>query len=130
MLIKYGIFESKNLDDPECPSLTLGSLDGPNLNTSDLILGERFIGQTSNSVGIYLVKNSDNGIGFVYLNNNEFEPGEVIVFEESDITATITVSNFGSPNITQNFSFQTGQLQHFMEYPLVEKQMLLHLLIN
>ena len=37
----------------------------------------------------------------------------MIVFEESDITATITISNFGSPNITQNFSIQTGQEASF-----------------
>ena len=88
-------------------------MDGPNLNTSDLIIGERFIGQTSDSVGIYLVRNSDNAVGFVYLNNSEFEPGEVVIFVDSDISGTVTISNSGSSNITQNFTFQTGQLGSF-----------------
>ena len=60
-----------------------------------------------------MVKNSDNGIGFVYLNNNEFEPGEVVTFEDTDITGTVVLSNFGSSNVTQNFTFQTGQVGAF-----------------
>ena len=35
----------------------MGSLDGPNSNTSDLIIGERFVGQTSGTVAVYLVRN-------------------------------------------------------------------------
>ena len=45
----------------------------PNSNTSDLIIGERFVGQTSGTVAVYLTRNSDIGIGFVYLNNSVFE---------------------------------------------------------
>ena len=91
----------------------MGSLDGPNSNTSDLIIGERFVGQTSGTVAVYLTRNSDIGIGFVYLNNSVFEPGEVVKFKDSGVTGTVTIVKFGSKNITQNFTFQTGQVGAF-----------------
>ena len=36
------------------PSINMGSLDGPNSNTSDLIIGERFVGETSGAVAVYI----------------------------------------------------------------------------
>ena len=72
----------------------MGSLDGPSSNTSDLIIGERFVGQTSGTVAVYLVRNSDIGIGFVYLNNSVFEPGEVVKFKDSELTGTVTIVKF------------------------------------
>ena len=105
----YGIFESTNLNDAACPSLNMGSMDGPNSNTNDLIIGERFVGQSSGSVGIYLTRNSDISIGFVYLNNSIFEPDEIVKFKDSNVTALVTLVNSGSSNITNNFKFKTGQ---------------------
>ena len=63
---------------------------------------------------MYLVRNSDIGIGFVYLNNSVFEPGEVVKFKDSKVTGTATIVNFGSANITQNFTFQTGQVRFIL----------------
>ena len=109
----FGIFESNDVNDAESPSLNMGSMDGPNSNTNDLIIGERFVGQSSGAVGVYLTRNSDIGIGFVYLNNSVFEPSEVVKFKDSNVTAIVTIVNVGSSNITQNFTFQTGQVGAF-----------------
>ena len=106
----FGIFESNDLNDAECPSINMGSLDGPNSNTNDLVIGERFVGQSSGAVAVYLVRNSDIGIGIVYLNDSIFEPGEIVKFKDSKVSGTVTIVNTGSSNITQNFTFQTGQL--------------------
>ena len=91
----------------------MGSMDGPNSNTNDLIIGERFVGQSSGSVGIYLTRNSDISIGFVYLNNSIFEPDEIVKFKDSNVTALVTLVNSGSSNITNNFKFKTGQNSAF-----------------
>ena len=106
----FGIFESNDLNDAECPSINMGSMDGPNSNTNDLTIGERFVGESSGAVAVYLVRNSDIGIGFVYLNDSVFEPDEIVKFKDSKVTGTVTIVNTGSSNITKNFTFQTGQL--------------------
>ena len=43
----YGIFESKDTLDPQCPSMTTASLDGPTVTTNDLIIGETITGTIS-----------------------------------------------------------------------------------
>ncbi len=109
----FGIFESNDLNDPDSPSINMGSMDGPNSNTNDLIIGERFVGESSGAVGVYLTRNSDIGVGFVYLNDSVFEVNEIVKFKDSNVTGTVTIVNTGSSNVTQNFTFQTGQLGSF-----------------
>ena len=41
-MILYGVFESLDGNDPQAPSMTTASLDGPNNTTNDLIIGEEF----------------------------------------------------------------------------------------
>ena len=49
----FGIFESSDLQMIQSVLvINMGSLDGPNSNTSDLIIGERFVGETSGAVGM------------------------------------------------------------------------------
>ena len=43
----HAIYESTNTSDPVLPSITVGSLDGPSSTTSDLIIGEEFVGTIS-----------------------------------------------------------------------------------
>ena len=105
----FGIFESDDLNDATAPTLNMGSMDGPNSNTNDLIIGERFVGENSGAVAIYVTRNSDIGIAFIYLNDAVFDPGEIIKFKNSKVTAIVTLVTSGSSNITQNFTFQTGQ---------------------
>ena len=112
----YGIFESLGTEDPQSPSCVLGSIDGPTSNTSDLIIGEEFTGTSSGARGIYLVKKSDISINFIYLNNNTFEPGEIITTNESKITAILTTVANNSDNVTTDYTFETGQTGAYYGY--------------
>ena len=47
------IFESSGTDDPETPSIIVSSLDGPTNKTNDLLLGEEFIGSSSDAIGMF-----------------------------------------------------------------------------
>ena len=97
-----------------------------------LTIGERFVGESSGAVAVYLVRNSDIGIGFVYLNDSAFEPGEIVKFKDSKVTGTVTIVNTGSSNITQNFHFPDRTVRFIsMEYLIsVEKQMLMFHLVD
>ena len=105
----YGVFESTGTSDPTLPSLTLTSLSGPTNKTNDLLLGEEFIGSTSQAVGLYVEKVNDLKISINKLNENIFVDGEVITFKESGITAVISAVGSGDKNITSNFTFEDGQ---------------------
>jgi len=112
----YGIYESVNTDDPESPNMVVGSMDGPTSTTGDLIIGEEFLGESSGARGIYLVRKSDIGINFVYLNNTTFEPGEIITFAQSKVTGVLASLESGSENITSDFTFETGQKGSYYGY--------------
>ena len=91
----YGVYESRNTDDPQSPNMVIGSMDGASSTTSDLIIGEEFVGESTGARGLYLVRKSDIAINFVYLNNTTFEPGEIIKFQDSDVTGAIASLDIG-----------------------------------
>ena len=114
----YGIYESipGSTTDPQSPSIVVGSMDGPTSSTNDLIIGEEFLGQSSGARGLYLVRKSDIGINFVYLNNTTFEPGEDVKFLSSNIVGAVSSVDIGDDNITSDFTFETGQKGSFYGY--------------
>ena len=109
IVVLYGVFESLNTTDPEAPSMTTASLDGPNNTTNDLILGEELVGTISGARAKYLVKKSDNSINFVYENTSKFEAGEVVNFLDSGVSCISANIEINSPNIIKDFKFQSGQ---------------------
>ena len=112
----YGIFESNDLNNPDLPSVVLSSLNGPTNKTSDLLLGEEFIGEKSKSIGIYSEKINDSKIGFVYLNSNNFIEGEKITFSNSKITAFISTLDAGDKNIASSFNLDRNQKETIYDY--------------
>ncbi|MGA1049598.1 MAG: hypothetical protein ACO3UU_16460, partial [Minisyncoccia bacterium] len=98
----YGVYESNDFSTPDIPSFILGSLSGPTGKTGDLLVGEEFIGETSNCIGIYVEKINDLSIGFNYLNSNSFIIGETIRFRQSGITATVLSLDNGDNDITSS----------------------------
>ncbi len=118
----FGIYESQGTGDPECPSMTVGSLDGPTSSTNDLIIGEEIRGETSGARGIYLVRKTDVSLNFVYLNNNTFEDGEIITFDKSGLTAILTSTSVTSKNITTDYNFVTGQRPTFYDYSRIVRK--------
>jgi len=112
----YGIFESNDFSTPDIPSLILTSLNGITGKTGDLLVGEEFIGERSNSIGIYVEKINDLSVGFNYLNSNSFIVGETIRFRESGITATIVSLGTGDNDISSSFNFDSNQKETIYDY--------------
>lgn len=117
----YGVFESNDVNDPDIPSIILTSLDGPTNKTGDLLIGEEFIGEQSQSIGIYAEKINDLKIGFNYLNSNTFIPGEKIKFKESGITAFISLLDQGDKNISSSFIFDCNQKETIYDYSKINR---------
>ena len=118
----FGIYESTSTSDPECPSMTVGSLDGPTSSTNDLIIGEEIKGESSGARGIYMVRKTDVSLNFIYLNNNTFEDGEIVSFDQSGLTAILTSTSTTARNITSDFTFATGQRGTFYNYSSIVRK--------
>ena len=118
----YGIFESLDTTDPEAPSMTTASMDGPNNTTNDLIIGESCIGSISGAQAKYVTKKSDTSINFIYENNSKFETGEIVNFQDSGVSAIVTDLALNSTNITKNFKFQSGQRKSIYDYSRIVRR--------
>ena len=105
----YGVFEASGTADPEAPSMTTASLDGPNNTTNDLIIGEQVIGTISGTRAKYINKKSDTEINFVYENDSKFENGEIINFVDSGVSAIAADLALNDPNIIDRYKLQNGQ---------------------
>ena len=118
----YGVFESNDTSNPDLPSLVFSTLSGPTNKTGDLLIGEKILGSTSKSVAIYCEKVNDLKVGFIYLNNSPFVEGETVTFEESGITATISLVDDGDFNITSNYTFDISQNDTIYDYSKVVRK--------
>lgn len=112
----YGIFESNDSNSPDLPSLVLQNLNGPTNKVGDLLIGEEFIGKSSQAIGIYVEKINDLQLNFNYLNSNSFIEGEEILFKESGITGNISSINLGDINITSSFILNSNQNNTIYDY--------------
>jgi hypothetical protein len=117
-----GIFESLDINDPSLPSITFvpSSLNGPNKLATDLIIGENAIGSESGSVAIVISKTTSS-IEIVYLNRNQFIPGEIISFKDSGITGTCNAVFSGDKNITSNYTLDNGQRLNYYDFSRIQK---------
>jgi hypothetical protein len=112
----YGIFESSGTSAAALPKITFNSLNGPTNKTTDLLVGEQFIGQTSGSVGVYVVRNNDLQIDFVYLNDISFLIGESVKFKDSGITAIISAVTLSDKDITDNYTIDSSRKDTILDY--------------
>ena len=119
----YGVFIGNGEDaDPESPSMTVGSMDGPTNTTNDLIVGEEIIGSISGARALYVERKTDTSINYIYENKTVFQPGEVINFQESGISAVASNILLGSKNVTSQFNFLTGQRKSIYDYSRVVRR--------
>ncbi|MGA1047924.1 MAG: DUF4815 domain-containing protein, partial [Minisyncoccia bacterium] len=112
----YGIFESLDLSTPSAPNAVLSTIVSPNASTVDLVVGEKIVGKSSNSIAILAEVPSSNQITFVYQNDSTFTIGEILEFKESGVVATISSLEIPSKNITKSFTFDNGQRDTFYDY--------------
>jgi len=105
----HAVYESINTSDPDAPVMTLGSLSGSTATTSDLIVGETFVGRSSGAIGLYLGNINDTQIRFVYLNSEVFLLEEIVDFKSSSSSAQISIITAISKDITSSFILENGQ---------------------
>ena len=109
----HAIYESNDASNPNLPSMTAGSLDGPTSTTNDLIVGDTIIGTLSGARAFYFAKKSDTSIEFIFSTDIKFVNGEVINFKESGVSAVALSIDEGDKNILSDFSFINGQSDTF-----------------
>jgi hypothetical protein len=118
----HSIYESLNTSDPSAPTAVLFSITSPSTTTSELIIGEKIIGQTSGSIAICAEKLTNTQISFIYKNQNSFKEGETLVFQESNISAVAITLDFDSFNISSNYTFSSGQESTFYDFGTINRK--------
>jgi len=109
------VYESTDTSAPILDKLSFTT--GLSLDTAS-ILGEHIVGKTSQAVG-QLVTRLAGGteVEFVYLNSKDFIEGEDVVFEESQIQATLLDLTPGSYlDLTDNYTLDKGQKDQYYDY--------------
>ena len=107
------IYESADTSQASAPTVIIASLSGPQGETSDLLVGERFEGLTSGAVGVVAEKLTGTKISYIPKNTNALIEGETIRFEETNIDGTVSVVTEPSFNVSNNYKFSTGQRGSF-----------------
>jgi len=105
----HGIYESADTTDPSPPKVVLASITSPSSTTSELIIGEEMVGQTSGAIAIVAEKLTASQISFIYKNQNTFNEGEIISFRESAIQAQSVTLETSSFDVSFNYTFNNGQ---------------------
>jgi hypothetical protein len=118
----HGIFESAGTSSASAPTVVLSSINGPTTTTSDLVIGEKLIGQTSGAIAIFAERIDDTKISFIYKNQKTFKEGETLKFEESQIQALVQTIDSPSFDISSNFTFTNGQEATFYDYGSVRRK--------
>ena len=108
------IYESLDTNAPILDNLVFSSLVDVNTNA---IIGENIVGSSSNAVARVISKPSSNTLGIVYLTKNIFSAGEIVTFEESNITTPISSITPGKyKNITSKYALNKGQKEQYYDY--------------
>ena len=115
-----GVYESLNTLSPTLDVFTFPS--GLSLNTES-ILGEKIVGSDTGAVGQIVSRNSATEVEISVLSSNAFSIGEIITFEESNITTTLQDITFGNNlNITNRYELDKGQREEFYDYSRIVRR--------
>jgi hypothetical protein len=108
------IYESFDSSAPTLDQIQFGA--SANVSTN-AIIGENILGNSSKSVARVVSKPSTNVLGIVYLNSERFEDSETVVFEESNITTEIEAITPGKyKDITNSYRLDKGQKDQYYDY--------------
>ena len=118
----HGIFESADTSDATAPEMTLTTLTSVSTTTAELIVGEVLVGQQSGAVAICAEKLNDSKITFIYKNDNTFQEGEVVSFQESNVNGVIQTLDSPSFEISANYTFVNGQKGTFYGHGFLKRK--------
>ena len=111
----HGVFESTDTSEPSAPKATFASFTGPAAKITDCFIGEKFVGDSSDAIGIYAEKLTDTQGSFIPLSGT-FTEGEKVVFEDSKVQAILTIIDTPSNDISSNYTYDSGQRGTFYDY--------------
>jgi hypothetical protein len=85
--------------------------------STNAIIGENIIGNSSKAIARIVSKPSTNVLGIVYLNTERFFDGETVKFEESNIIVDIELITVGNyKDITYSYQLDKGQRDQYYDY--------------
>ena len=120
MFYVLAILESSTTDDPQLPIL---QLTGLNTNILNALRGENIIGKNSGASAVFVSTNGSNEVNFVYQNENTFEVGEEVTFEETNVQGVVQTFIPGDKDIQNDFEFDPGQEMDYVDFSyIVRKQ--------
>ena len=122
LITVHGVYESVNTTEPAAPTIVLSGLTGSTGTTSDLVVGEKITGKTTNACAIVAEIISASKIAVINKNDVNFKEGESISFEESQIEGLAVTLDHTSSNISANFTSDNGQNQSFYGYPSIQRK--------
>ena len=117
-----GIFESADTTTASAPKVSLLNIISPSTTTADILIGEKVVGETSGSIALVAEIVNASTISFIYKNESVFVEGETITFDESNITARVSVLDTPSFNISSNFIFNTGQEETIYSHGSIKRK--------
>ena len=108
------VYESLNASNPVLDEVEFTSTANV---TTNAIIGENIIGNTSKAIARVATSISTNVLGIVYLNTDRFLEGESVLFEESNITTDIQSITLGKyRDITNSYNLDKGQKDQYYDY--------------
>ena len=113
------IFESSSANNPQLPKIILVDL---NATVTNALKGETIVGETSGASAVFVESNGTNEASFIYENENVFQPGETVVFQESNITANVQSFVAGDRDIKDNFEFDPGQNEDYLDFSAIVRK--------
>ena len=114
------VLESSSTADPQFPILQLTNL---NSNILNAVVGETIVGKTSGASAVFVATNGSNEVEFVSQNENSFEIGEEVIFEETQVAGVVQTFIPGDRDIRNNFEFDPGQRLDYVDFSaLIRKE--------
>jgi hypothetical protein len=110
------VYESSNTANPEVPWIAITGINSPTSTTTDLIIGELVVGETSGAVAVYCEERNSSQIYLIYKSAQTFQVGEEVSFKESGFSAFVGTVETGDKNILNEFILDNGQRKHYYDY--------------
>jgi hypothetical protein len=103
--------------DSSAPTLDQIQFGASAIVSTNAIIGENILGNSSKCIARVVSKPSTNVLGIVYLNSERFTNSETVTFEESNITTEIESIIPGKyKDITNSYRLDKGQKDQYYDY--------------
>ncbi len=113
------VLESSTTADPQFPIL---QLTGLNSNILNALQGETIVGKKSGASAIFVDTNGSDEVSFVSQNENSFEIGEEVLFEDTNVQGTVQTFIPGDRDIRNNFEFDPGQRLDYVDFSALQRK--------